>query len=686
LELSTSPDAVRRLWWKAALGAVVLWAVYLLMPGEDGVLRNLVLYPGADLAAAAAVVLGVRLYRPRTPAAWCLIAAGLASFAVADFIYGIHRVTGQDPFPSSADVFYLAAYPLFIAGLQVAVRSRAAGEWGNLVDAAIITVTAALFALLLIADQYVGDPDISLRATFVASAYPLADVLLLAVAVTFLLGASWRPPALKLLAASIALTLAGDVVYSAEELFTSGGEARAADALLLAGTLAMGLAGLHPSMIELTAEPHEVTSPILSVPRVVGFYLVSLVPAVVLCFQALSAQVQYVWITIVALGAVGVLIVIRSIDLVRQTRRAGDREASLARLGSELLDSSLDQDEALAAAERAASDVLPIGVGRVLGADEDPGEGGRVFRAPVEVHGRLVAVIVADERAVAVRGVRDALRTVAHVLALALEHHDLLMAQQAAADRLAEQNAQLRELDRMKDQLVGSVSHELRTPLTSIGGYTEMLIGEEFGALNGDQMSFATTIERNCRRLNRLIDDILFVSRVDAGRLSLERSWVDINEVAGASVIAALPRAAQGQVTLDLAVDEGLPELWSDPTRLTQMFDNLISNAVKFTPPNGTIWVRLGSTGDVVHVEVEDTGMGIPPEEIDRLFERFFRTSTVGEVAGTGLGLSIVKSIVEVHDGTISVSSTEGVGTTFRVELPARPRSEVEQSEPRMAR
>jgi signal transduction histidine kinase len=293
---------------------------------------------------------------------------------------------------------------------------------------------------------------------------------------------------------------------------------------------------------------------------------------------------------------------------------------------------------------------------------------------------------VADERAVAVRGVRDALRTVAHVLALALEHHDLLMAQQAAADRLAEQNAQLRELDRMKDQLVGSVSHELRTPLTSIGGYTEMLIGEEFGALNGDQMSFATTIERNCRRLNRLIDDILFVSRVDAGRLSLERSWVDINEVAGASVIAALPRAAQGQVTLDLAVDEGLPELWSDPTRLTQMFDNLISNAVKFTPPNGTIWVRLGSTGDVVHVEVEDTGMGIPPEEIDRLFERFFRTSTVGEVAGTGLGLSIVKSIVEVHDGTISVSSTEGVGTTFRVELPARPRSEVEQSEPRMAR
>ncbi len=224
----------------------------------------------------------------------------------------------------------------------------------------------------------------------------------------------------------------------------------------------------------------------------------------------------------------------------------------------------------------------------------------------------------------------------------------------------------------MKDQLVSSVSHELRTPLTSIGGYAEMLLGQEFGDLNDDQQDFVEVIDRNARRLNRIIDDILFVARVDAGRLSLERSWVDVAEVAAASVEAALPRARQGGVTVELTAPDDLEPVWADQTRLTQMFDNLISNAVKFTPPGGTIGVTLSGAEDMVSAQIADTGIGIPPGEVDRLFERFFRASTVGAVDGTGLGLSIVKSIVEVHDGTIAVTSAEGVGTTFTVELPVR--------------
>jgi signal transduction histidine kinase len=255
-----------------------------------------------------------------------------------------------------------------------------------------------------------------------------------------------------------------------------------------------------------------------------------------------------------------------------------------------------------------------------------------------------------------------------------LERDSLLAAEQATADGLAKQNAQLRELDRMKDQLVSSVSHELRTPLTSIGGYTEMLLGREFGDLNDDQLEFVEVIDRNCRRLNRIIDDILFVARVDAGRLSLECSWVDLAEIASVSVATARPRAQQGEVRVELSAPDDLDPLWADQTRLIQMFDNLISNAVKFTPPGGTIRVTLSGSEDSVTAKVADTGIGIPPDEVDRLFERFFRTSTVDAVDGTGLGLSIVKSIVEVHDGTIAVTSTEGVGTTFAVELPLRPR------------
>jgi signal transduction histidine kinase len=249
------------------------------------------------------------------------------------------------------------------------------------------------------------------------------------------------------------------------------------------------------------------------------------------------------------------------------------------------------------------------------------------------------------------------LDAVARSLSLALERANLLAAQRAATDSLAEQNAQLVELDRMKDQLVSSVSHELRTPLTSIGGYAEMLLDDEFGELNDEQKEFVEVIQRNSRRLNRIIDDILFAAKVDAGKLSLERTWLDLVEVATASVTAARPRAEKGQVTVELVAPDSVEPMFADHTRLTQMFDNLISNAVKFTPPGGAVTVTLAPAEDQVEVRVADTGIGIPD----------------GAVDGTGLGLSIVKSIVEVHDGAISVSSVEGTGTTFTVDLPYRP-------------
>ena len=113
-------------------------------------------------------------------------------------------------------------------------------------------------------------------------------------------------------------------------------------------------------------------------------------------------------------------------------------------------------------------------------------------------------------------------------------------------------------------------------------------------------------------------------------------------------------------MTIELAAPDDLEPMWADQTRLTQMFDNLISNAVKFTPPGGTIGVTLSGAEDMVSAQIADTGIGIPAGEVDRLFERFFRASTVGAVDGTGLGLSIVKSIVEVHDGTIAVTQHRG--------------------------
>jgi signal transduction histidine kinase len=286
--------------------------------------------------------------------------------------------------------------------------------------------------------------------------------------------------------------------------------------------------------------------------------------------------------------------------------------------------------------------------------------------------------LVADGDPVLVRRARDALTTVVSQLVLAVERERLLEAEREAAEALAEQNERLIEIDRMKDQFVSSVSHELRTPLTSMVGYLELLVdADEEGLDDEERAHFLDIVNRNCLRLNRLVDDILFVARVDAGRLSLEREPVDFGELAAASVESARANAVTKGIDLRLAADGDLPRLEADPLRLTQMLDNLVSNAIKFTPEGGTVAVSVSpNSGGGVHLEISDTGVGIPADEIDKLFDRFFRASTSAVAQGTGLGLSIVKSIVDVHGGTVSVDSVEGVGTTFTVDLPTHMPSE----------
>ena len=236
---------------------------------------------------------------------------------------------------------------------------------------------------------------------------------------------------------------------------------------------------------------------------------------------------------------------------------------------------------------------------------------------------------------------------------------------------LDEQNEQLREMDRMKDRFVSSVSHELRTPLTSIVGYTELLLDEdEFDNLEDEQRQFLETIDRNCHRLTRLVDDILFIARVDAGRLSLELQPVDLVKLVAAAVESSRPFAARKNQTLTLDAEPELPALQADPTRINQLIDNLTSNAIKYTPEGGAVTVTLTRSGEHAHIRVIDTGVGIPADEMHKLFVRFFRASTAGAAQGTGLGLSIVKSIVEAHRGTVEVRSQPGEGTTFLIDLP----------------
>jgi PAS domain S-box-containing protein len=228
-----------------------------------------------------------------------------------------------------------------------------------------------------------------------------------------------------------------------------------------------------------------------------------------------------------------------------------------------------------------------------------------------------------------------------------------------------------RRAESLKEEFFALVSHELRTPLTSITGYLELVMDPDESELDPSQHHFLSVVERNAKRLQRLVGDLLFVAQFEAGKLSLEPGPIALEDVAAESVESARPRAVELGIDLRLNA-ETTPTYQGDAGRLGQTLDNLISNALKFTPTGGRVDVRVLNRRDRVVIEVADTGLGIAAGDQRRLFERFYRSSAAAEAAipGVGLGLSISKAIVEGHHGTISVASEEGRGTTFTIELP----------------
>jgi signal transduction histidine kinase len=229
-----------------------------------------------------------------------------------------------------------------------------------------------------------------------------------------------------------------------------------------------------------------------------------------------------------------------------------------------------------------------------------------------------------------------------------------------------------READRVKEEFFALVSHELRTPLSSIVGYVELLRddGDERPLTDAERWRFLEIVDRNARRLQRLVGDLLFTARLEAGKLDLQRTDVDLSLTARESVEAARQEANREGVNLREEVASGV-SVHGDADRLGQVMDNLLSNALKFTPTGGEVGLRLAASNGRAQLEVWDTGVGIPAEDQSHLFERFFRASTTTDsVPGVGLGLSITQAIVESHGGALSFASAEGRGTTFRVQLP----------------
>ncbi len=227
----------------------------------------------------------------------------------------------------------------------------------------------------------------------------------------------------------------------------------------------------------------------------------------------------------------------------------------------------------------------------------------------------------------------------------------------------------LKELDRLKNDFVHTVSHDLRSPLTAVLGYTELL--ERVGPLNDQQRDFVKHIQSGVINITSLVNDLLDLSRIEAG-FDVRKEEIQLEEIVKQSLENLRGISASKRIEVTATFADRVPALRGGRIRLRQMVDNLIGNAIKYTPEGGQVSVRLSAEEELVILQVIDNGPGIPKLEQPHIFDKFYRASNIPSgTPGTGLGLAIVKSIVENHQGRIWVSSTLGEGSTFTVMLPA---------------
>jgi PAS domain S-box-containing protein len=303
-----------------------------------------------------------------------------------------------------------------------------------------------------------------------------------------------------------------------------------------------------------------------------------------------------------------------------------------------------------------------------------------VFALPLLHLEKLLGVVVGASQTPLVDGDRAWLAQVASTVAIgtyaAQQFQELKALSVQLNERSRKIEAQNRELDhasRLKSEFLASMSHELRTPLNAIIGFSEVLKDGILGTLPPEQLDYVSEVYSSGRHLLSLINDILDLSKIEAGKMELDIAPVQIAELIGNALTIIKERAFKGGVTLTPAIDPGITSIDADGRKLRQIIYNLLSNAVKFTPQGGAVRVDVTRHGSTVELAVVDSGIGIAPQELPRLFQPFeqLEGGSARRFEGTGLGLVMVKNLVELHHGTLGVESELGKGSRFWVRLPA---------------
>lgn len=251
-------------------------------------------------------------------------------------------------------------------------------------------------------------------------------------------------------------------------------------------------------------------------------------------------------------------------------------------------------------------------------------------------------------------------------------HQDLGRRVKERTQELARLNEELRKLNKIKSDFVSAVSHELRTPLTSIKGYASILMAGKLGEVTSAQKERLEKIDKHSNNLTRLVNNLLDIARIESGRVQMEIREISVKDMLDSIIDIITPQLKEKNISLKINIKTKSDKIKADSSQMERVFLNLLGNAVKFTPEKGKITISCRDEKDFVEFTVEDTGIGIPKQDLQKVFEEFFRSDNAldQKVKGTGLGLSLVRKIVEAHKGKIWVESELGKGTKFTFTVP----------------
>lgn len=679
-----------------SIGGAVLTAFVFVHPIRVGPLFNVI-----GLSAPIAMVIAARLHAPRQRLPWYLVAIGQALFVAGDVItYNYEQFFGTEPpFPSIGDVLYLSVYPFLIAGVLLLVSRRSPGrDRASLIDSLIIAVGVGTLSWVFLLAPYAHDESLTLIEKLTAMAYPIMDLILFGVAVRLAVDRGRRPPAFYLLIGSVAVLFTTDTIYT--WILLHGAYDNTTGLLELGWGLfylLWGAAALHSSMVDLdepTAEA-DLQNPRRRLVILAGASLMA--PAVQIVQSVRGEQVD-VPVLATCSALLFLLVLVRLNGLMvdigqyrraeRQLREAEAKYRSLVeglpavvyiaefgkdgawRYLSPKIESILGftPEEWMGQAELWRERILPEDREQALNAELRLLNGENRMQCEYRIVGKDGGVIWIHEEAETLEDDHGNPVNLQGVMYDVTEQKLAEAQLVKALDAEKEAAAGLRMLHEMQNSFLQAVSHDLRTPLTSILGCALTLEGSlaQESLSREDEHDLIGRIAANSRKLHRLLTNLLDLDRMSRGIVAPNRDDVDVLDI--------LTRVVQESSTdthpIELMTTEPVPAR-IDAAQVERIVENLVANAIRYTPNGTPIWVKATGDGEGVLLVVEDAGPGVPLELRGSIFEPFRQgNEVISHSPGVGIGLSLVTRFAELHGGRAWVEDREGGGASFRVYLP----------------